>query len=121
MALTDSLIILKVRKKSYVLFYTGLKRGQKHYDAMAPDGSSVCLNVPYDKAVAQCQLHYVRTTPPPGRRSIVRVQKVELEDCQTYHTGNRADVDKTNLKDYAEYSFDDSDDLLISKYKGNSL
>ena len=108
MSLLDSITVLKVRKKSYILFYTGLKRGQKHYEVMSPNGTTICESVCYDDAVEACQLHYVKTTPAPRRCNKVEVRKVQLGDAAELNRGNDAQTDKTHLADYAEWSFGDS-------------
>ena len=116
MALQDALTILKVRSKSYILFYAGMKRRITTYDAMAPDGSTVATSVSYDAAVEACQLHYVVTSPPSGRRSKTIVKKHGVQDIRKLNYGNDAMSDKANLADYAEWSFDDTD-IDMQKYQ----
>lgn len=116
MNLLDAITVLKVRKKSYILFYAGLKRGQRNYDVMAPDGSQICTSVSYDEAVEASQLHYVTTTPPPGRMRTIKVKKVRLGSAKRLNYGNDAQSDKTHLGDYAEWSFEDSDNFNFNQY-----
>ena len=68
MTLSEQLQVVKVRKKSYVLCYAGLKRGYATYDVLAFDGSEIGRSMLYDDAVECCQLHYVNNTPPYGRK-----------------------------------------------------
>lgn len=121
MKLTDAITVLKVRKKSYVLFYAGLKRGQQHYDVMAPDGSQICTSVVYDTAIEACQLHYVNTTPPPGRVQRVKVRKVGLGSPKRLNYGNDVQTDKTHLRDYAEWTFEDQENFNFNQYSKRFL
>ena len=121
MKILDAITVLKVRKKSYVLFYAGLKRGQTHYDVMAPDGTQIRAGVCYDEAVEACQLHYVQATPPPGRVRQVKVRKVGLGSRKRLDQGNDVQSDKTCLGDYAEWSFEDGDNFNLSQYSKRFL
>lgn len=120
MRLIDAITVLKVRNKTYVLFYAGLKRGQTNYDAMSPDGSQICKSVSYDEAVEACQLHYVHSTPPSGRKDRIVTKHVRF-DKKKLEGGNAIQVDKTNLKDYAEWSFENEENFNLNQYSKRFL
>lgn len=106
MKLLDAMTILKVRKKAYILFHAGYKRMHKTYDVMAPDGSIIATSISYDDAVEVSQLHYVNSTPPPGRRS--KIQSKKISSIELVKRNQSIAQDKTCLADYAEWAFDDS-------------
>ena len=121
MNILDAITVLKVRKKSYVLFYAGLKRGHITYDVMAPDGTQICTGVPYDDALEACQLHYVEVTPPPGRVRKIRIKKVRLGSLKRLNQNNDVQSDRTHLGDYAEWSFENDDNFNLSEYSRRFL
>ena len=121
MELLDAMTILKVRKKAYILFHAGYKRGQKTYDVMAPDGSTIATSILYEDAVEVSQLHYVNSTPPYGRRSKRLIKKADLKDVRRLNYGNDAMSDKSCLADYADWTFDDTELFDINKYSKRFL
>ena len=113
----DGLYILPVRNKKYVLCYAGSKRGYKHYDAICPTGEQIATRVIWDRAVEFCQLHYVKVTKFPKRRSKAKQIKLSKKHYRRLNWGNGCGNDKMLLKDFAEFSVEQSP-ITIGPIKG---
>lgn len=121
-SLKETIKVLPVRGKKYVLVYAGRKRGHVTYDVLNPLGEEMLRSATFEEAKECCELHYVSTTKFARRVSPVRVKKVRLGSLKRLDYGNDAHTDRTNLGDYAQFSFDATDEEFnFERFTRNNL
>lgn len=94
---------LKIGKRCYVLFKIACKRGATFYDVMDYNGVILGRNLLKEDAIEMAQLHWVRTTPKPPRRSKQKSIK------RTYQR-------EINMQDFLEFTSCNAEEIVQNEY-----